>query len=98
MLEHEDSPTGVEFPLRRPIGQQKPRPRAPLARWTVLADGAWERHDNAGAAALSAPDWQTITVGERPQGERNDLFACEPVYDNREQRPYDALVELYLSL
>ena len=64
--------------------------------WTHTPPLGWQRLEfEERAAALPASDWQPITVGEGAQGERTYLFACEPVYDNRDQKPVVALVALY---
>jgi SRSO17 transposase len=64
--------------------------------WTRAPHLGWQRLKfEERAAALSASDWQPITVGEGAQGERTYLFACEPVHDNRDQKPVVALVALY---
>jgi len=47
------------------------------------------------AQALPATAWQPITVAEGAQGQRSYLFACEPVYDNRDKRPGIPLLALY---
>jgi SRSO17 transposase len=64
--------------------------------WTHMPPLGWQRLEfEVRAAALSASDWQAITVGEGAQGERTYLFASEPVYDNRDQKPVVAQVALY---
>lgn len=64
--------------------------------WTHPPHQGWQRLEfEARAAELSASDWHAITVGEGAQGERTYLFACEPVYDNRAQKPHGPLVALY---
>jgi SRSO17 transposase len=64
--------------------------------WTRTSHLGWQRLKfEERAAALPASDWQAITVGEGAQGERTYLFACEPVYDNRDQKPVVALLALY---
>ena len=64
--------------------------------WTQTPNLDWHRLEFQERAALfPASAWQPITVGEGAQGERTYLFACEPVYDNRDQKPCVALVALY---
>lgn len=64
--------------------------------WTHTSPLGWQcLAFEARAEALSASDWQPITVGEGAQGERTYLFACQPVYDNRDQKPVVAQVALY---
>ena len=64
--------------------------------WTHTPPLGWQRFEfEARAQTLSASDWQAITVGEGAQGERTYLFACEPVYDNRDQKPVVSVVALY---
>ena len=64
--------------------------------WTHSLHQGWQRLEfEERAAALPASDWHAIPVGKGSQGERTYLFACEPVYDNRYQKPQGPLVALY---
>jgi SRSO17 transposase len=64
--------------------------------WTRTPHLGWQRSEfKERAAALSASAWHAITVGQGAQGERTYLFASEPVYDNRDQKPCVAVVALY---
>lgn len=64
--------------------------------WTPTAPGDGQRHTlKERAEALPPTAWQSLTVAEGAQGERTYLFACEPVYDNRDQQPGTAQIAVY---